>query len=87
MTSSSWKNEINYPDYDCKKCNQSKCWIVGYFKDSGGADKYPYVCYNCGTKTQHYVKRKLVELNGLRPENVSSNIPPYFCEVCNAEGA
>ncbi len=87
MSSTSWKNEINYPDYECPKCKQSKCWFIGFYTDAGGAPKYPFVCFNCGHRTQHFVKRKIVQNSGIEPKILDPKIPPYFCEVCNSEGA
>jgi len=86
MTSTSWKNELEYPTYPCKYC-KGLGWKVGYYTDAGGAPKYPFVCVGCGKRTQHFAKRKAVEAAGVEPVPLSPMTMPFVCEVCNTSGA
>ena len=86
MTTTSWKNELIKPDYPCKKCGQ-KAWIVGFYTDAAGKPKYPFVCYNCGQRTQHFAKRKAVLMSGEEVHHMHPKTLPFICEVCNKEGA
>lgn len=85
MTNTSWKNEIKFPDYSCKYCG---CvgWKVGFYLDSGGNPKYPFVCALCDKRTQHFAKRKAVEASGVEIHGIHPMTPPFICEVCGAEG-
>jgi hypothetical protein len=86
MTTTGWKNEIEYPAYPCPRCGVT-CWIVGHYVDAGGAPKYPFVCYSCRHRTPHFAKRRLVERSGVAVEELHPLLLPTVCEVCHAEGA
>ena len=86
MVNTSWKNELNYPDYNCKHCG-SFGWKVGFYVDAGGKPKYPFVCLGCGRRTQHFAKRKAVEASGVAVHQMHPMTLPFVCEVCGEEGA
>jgi hypothetical protein len=86
MVSTSWKNELKFPESDCKYCGCNS-WKVGFYTDAGGNPKYPFVCVACGKRTQRFAKRKAVETSGIEVHRMHPMTLPYVCEVCDSEGA
>ena len=86
-------NNKNLPEV-CPKCNQKTKWLWRRFKNAGGHLTFPYVCSECGHKTNILEKKKTVMefifKNGYKIENipllpVDEDTP--HCEICGQQGA
>lgn len=70
----------------CPECGEQQ-WIVKKLINQGGSTTYPYVCGNCGLKTQVCEKKSVVKNLGYVPEEILPKYQRSVCEVCGAEGA
>ena len=70
----------------CPECGK-KYWVVKKLINRGGATTYPYVCGNCGLKTQVCEKKTVVKNLGFVPEEIQPKFKRPICEVCGAAGA
>ncbi len=70
----------------CPECSAHK-WEVRKFKNQGGSITYPYVCGNCGLKTQLCENKKVAEKMLTSEVEIQPIYKRHNCEVCGNDGA